>query len=54
MQTLRRSSRSQAGGLGELVFLTVLGFAVFWLYYRNYILGTAAIVPPLWRNGAQG
>ena len=50
VQTLRRTSRSQAGGLGELAFLVLLGVGVFWLYYRNYIIGTAAIVPPMWRN----
>ena len=51
VQVLRRTSRSHAGGLGEVAFLTALGMGVFWLYYRNYVLGTAAIVPPFWRNG---
>ena len=50
VQTLRRTSRSHAGGLGEVAFLFVLGCGVFWLYYRNYIMGTAAILPPPWRN----
>lgn len=50
IQSLRRTSRSAAGSAGELLFL--LGFAavVFWLYYRNYILGTEALLPAEWRN----
>jgi hypothetical protein len=50
VQSLRRTSRSAGGGVGEIIFLTCLGFLIFWLYYRNYIIGTEAIVPPFWRN----
>jgi hypothetical protein len=50
VQTLRRTSRAQAGGVGEMAFLLGLGLVVFWLYYRNYVLGTESIVPPFWRN----
>lgn len=50
IQSLRRTSRTAAGSLGEIVFLCALGGLIFWLYYRNYVLGTAAIVPPPWRN----
>jgi hypothetical protein len=52
VQSLRRTSRSAGGGLGELVFLVVLGAAIFWLYYRNYLIGTEAIVPSAWHNAA--
>ncbi|HEY8993393.1 MAG TPA: hypothetical protein VIM71_01810 [Lacunisphaera sp.] len=50
VQSLRRTSRTAAGGLGEIAFLFALGAAIFWLYYRNYIHGTQAILPPAWRN----
>jgi len=52
VQSLRRTSRSTAGSLGEATFLFALGMLIFWLYYRNYLLGTASILPPAWRNGA--
>ncbi len=48
--TLHRSSRRSAGGLGEILFLVVLGAAVFWLYYRVYILGPASVLPVEWQN----
>jgi drug/metabolite transporter (DMT)-like permease len=50
VQALRRTSRSAGGGVGEVAFLFALGGVIFWLYYRNYILGTASILPPAWRN----
>ncbi len=50
VQSLRRTSRSAAGGLGEVAFLTGLGGLIFWLYYRNYIHGTDSILPAAWRN----
>jgi len=51
VQSLRRTSRSNAGGAGEAAFLLGLGAAIFWLYYRNYLLGTEYILPAMWRNG---
>jgi hypothetical protein len=36
--------------VGELAFLVVLGLATFWLYSRNYLIGTEAILPTAWRN----
>jgi hypothetical protein len=50
VQALHRSSRRRAGGLGEIAFIAVLGAIVFWMYYRLSLHGTAAIVPPAWRN----
>lgn len=50
VQSLRRTSRSAGGGMGEVLFLGVLGGLIFWLYYRNYLLGTEAILPAAWRN----
>ena len=50
VQALRKTSRSAGGGMGEVLFLTGLGALIFWLYYRNYILGTAAILPVDWHN----
>ena len=50
VQSLRKTSRSAGGGAGEVIFLTGLGAGIFWLYYRNYILGTEAILPSGWHN----
>lgn len=50
VQSLRRTSRSTGGGAGEAVFLVGLGGLIFWLYYRNYLLGTEYILPAAWRN----
>jgi hypothetical protein len=51
VQSLRRTSRSNAGHAGEALFLIGLGALIFWLYYRNYLLGTEYILPAAWRNG---
>lgn len=50
VQTLRKTSRSTAGSVGEIFFLAALGAGIFWLYYRNYLLGTEHILPFAWRN----
>jgi hypothetical protein len=50
VQSLRRTSRSNAGQVGEGLFLTLLGALVFWLYYRNYLMGTEHILPGMWHN----
>ena len=52
VHALRRTSRSQAGSLGGAAFLVGLGALIFWVYYRNYLLGTQSILPPAWRNGS--
>jgi hypothetical protein len=33
-----------------MLFFAALGALVFWFYYRVSLHGTAAIVPPMWRN----
>ncbi len=48
--TLHRGSRQNWGGLGELFFLLLLGAAIFWLYYRVYIIGPEAVLPVEWHN----
>ena len=48
--TLHRTSRQNAGGLGEVFFLLLLGVLVFWLYYRIYILGPESVLPTEWHN----
>ena len=50
VRLLHQSSRRGAGELGEILFFLLLGSAVFWLYYRMSLYGTASIVPPAWRN----
>lgn len=50
VQSMRRTSRTTAGDLGEVAFLCGLGALIFWLYYRNYIHGTETILLPAWRN----
>jgi hypothetical protein len=47
---LHRRSRRTGGTVGEIFFLLVLGAVVFWLYYRMYIHGPQAVLPPAWRN----
>ena len=54
VQTLHRTSRSSAGGVGEAVFLIALGVFVFWLYYQMTIHGIAALLPAEWRNSPLG
>jgi hypothetical protein len=50
VQSLRKTSRSTGGGVGETFFLFALGALIFWLYYRDYLLGTQYILPAIWRN----
>lgn len=50
VQSLRKTSRTSAGRIGEGLFLTCLGMVIFWLYYRNYLLGTEYVLPAIWRN----
>lgn len=50
VQSLQVGSRRGAGELGEVIFLVLLGAAVFWLYYRVTIHGVASILPDDWRN----
>ena len=47
---LHRTSRAQAGGVGEACFLVVLGALVFWLYFVMCNEGVAAILPAAWRQ----
>lgn len=49
VQALHRESK-QVGQLGEVIFLTLLGVGVFWLYYQVYIVGTESILPASWHN----
>jgi hypothetical protein len=51
VQSIRRTSRSNAGQVGEVFFLVALGMLIFWLYYRNYLMGTEYILPAAWQNG---
>lgn len=51
VQSLRRTSRTGAGQAGEMIFLGCLGALIFWLYYRNYLMGTEHILPAMWHNG---
>ena len=47
---LHQGSRQQGGRMGEILFLAVLGVAVFWLYYQTYIIGPESLLPDEWRN----
>jgi hypothetical protein len=47
---LHRTSRQSGGVFGEVVFMCLLGLAVFWLYYQVYIHGPASILPSEWAN----
>jgi len=46
---LQRTSRAQAGGLGEGIFLLVLGAVVFWLFHRMVNYGIESLLPVEWR-----
>lgn len=50
VRSLHRGSRQGAGYLGEVLFLLLLGGAVFWLYYRLSTGGVEAILPKEWWN----
>ncbi len=54
VQTLHRTSRSGAGGVGEAVFLIGLGALVFWLYYQMTAHGIESLLPAEWRNSPLG
>jgi hypothetical protein len=47
---LQRTSRAQAGGVGEACFLVLLGGGVFWFYYLLCNRGPAALLPEAWRH----
>ena len=47
---LQRTSRAQAGGLGEACFLIGLGAIVFWLYFMMVNHGVESLVPATWRR----
>ena len=47
---LHRTSKAQAGGLGEALFLVGLGAGVFWLYYVMCNHGVGAMLPAAWRH----
>ncbi|HEY4299862.1 MAG TPA: hypothetical protein VGM73_03235 [Candidatus Didemnitutus sp.] len=51
VQSMRQTSKSAAGRIGEVGFLVVLGLVIFWLYFRTNTLGPGSILPPAWRNG---
>lgn len=46
---LQRTSRAQAGGLGEGLFLLALGAVVFWLFHRMVNDGIEVLLPVEWR-----
>lgn len=49
---LQRTSRAQAGGAGEAIFLLGLGAVIFWLYFMRCTGGIASLLPAAWRHGA--
>ena len=50
VQSMRRTSRTHGGGLGEAFFLLLLGLAIFGLYYRVYVVGVESVLLVEWRN----
>lgn len=50
VRSLYRSSEKSAGGLGQVIFLALLGVGVFFIYYQLYIHGPESLLPPLLRN----
>jgi len=47
---LHQTSRQSGGVLGEVIFLCLLGVAVFWIYYQVTVHGPQAILPAQWAN----
>ena len=47
---MHRTSRAQAGGVGEALFLIALGAGVFWLYFILVNDGVEALLPLGWRH----
>ncbi len=48
---LHHGSRNEAGLLGEIAFLLLLGAGVYWLYYQFYVHGAEALLPEdLWNS----
>jgi hypothetical protein len=50
VRTLHRGSSPSGGRTGEILFLLLLGAAVFWCYYQLSNHGPAALLPEAWRN----
>lgn len=50
VRSLYRGSEKGAGGLGQVVFLALLGAGVYFLYYQLYIHGPEALLPQVLRN----
>jgi hypothetical protein len=48
---LQKTSRAQAGGLGEALWLIGLGAGVFWLYFRLVNHGIEDLIPVAWQVG---
>lgn len=50
VRTLYKGSEKGAGGLGQLLFLVLLGIGVYYLYYQLYIHGPEALLPRMMLN----
>ena len=50
VRSLYRSSEKSAGGLGQVIFLLLLGIGVFFIYYQLYIHGPDSLLPALLKN----
>ena len=50
VEALRRGSRQTGGHVGEIVFLLLLGVAIYAVYFRIYIHGMESVLPFEWRN----
>lgn len=50
VRSLYRSSEKSAGGLGQILFLALLGVGVFFLYYQLYVHGPESLLPAVLRN----
>lgn len=50
VRSLYRSSEKGAGGVGQVVFLVLLGALVYFIYYQVYIHGPETLLPDFLRN----
>jgi len=50
VRSLYKTSEKSAGGLGQILFLGLLGVGVFFVYYQLYIHGVESLLPAMLRN----
>ncbi len=50
LQHIYKTSKKEAGLIGETLFLLAVASAFYFLYYMVYIHGPESLLPPAWHN----